>query len=318
MIAKGRNEAMQKDKYELKEFESLLETFPNLHHEIPLSYEKIELGVLSIDFNATSSEKEDPLKKVYLWGVRPIILSIAKFLRNDIRITLDLIERSDINLFVVMLYLKFDEYLEFHSYFSHKDEDIYDFVQTEGPISLRNSSIQDKIYAWISDQKTGRSKIQKLCDALLKHGKTQEQKPVKRGRPEYYVIKKFGTEWICKMHSDFRKLLGMVKKSKDRLQTDGLDSLIQEAFNTVIDERMKELEEDPSSHEKLQEFKEILDYYRHIEVPNPITEYIKIDNELKSWFESFRWNPNELAIEIIAKMLNASSETVRNLVYRKK
>ena len=83
-------------------------------------------------------------------------------------------------------------------------------------------------------------------------------------------------------------------------------------------ETLKKLESKEDKWGILPKFKRTMDRYYAIPLPNPCAVCIESDKDLANWFATFRWDPNEMAREVTAKLLDVSEETIRGILYRKK
>jgi len=315
---------MGKNKMDFDKFRSLFERFPNFHYDIPIKYKNKEFGVISLDFKVNRECEKGMENRILLAVIFSALMRMAtKYLEQDIQLALRLNNQINKHLnkpdvFFVLMYLPLDDYLILSEHYIKPDDDIFEFVESEGPVSLRNDEVQYRIQEWLSDQEVSKSKLNKLNNSLLKSIKLSGDKISKSGRRKTDILRILGTEWIREMYSDFRLILSKVKENRDKYPIEELDSLIEDEFTNHMKVKIKRLEGDPDLKKKLSVLRQAFKFYQGLSLGNPISAHMELDKNFQDWFKTFNWDPHDIAREVIAKILDLSEDTIKNIIHRRK
>jgi len=302
--------------------------------KIPISFNNLNLGNIIIDFEQDFKERVTLKKNFEKMNLILVLLDelivFSPFLKKDIELRFKMREKAK----------QMQEYLVFLSTYSYygpkreisrfrpydffiKDKEIFDLVKYEGPISLVCSCIQMRIAEWLFYKEVFGRKMNQLFQSLKEYAYGRKLLPLGRSRIE--MVKKIGREGVKEMHKDITSILGMVKKNKKRHNSDTIYDSIERAGN----EFLIDLEETwtrlgQKMNKKL--FLKVVTYnwiYGLQEAHGKkylsfISECIENDELLRTIFYSFNWEPNKLALDIMAKLLDTKPETIRSEIYRSK
>lgn len=294
---------------------------------IPICFNNIKLGNIKIDLEPNKKELDTPQKRrFYMTAIAELFFS-SPLLKEEIELRIRTHEKDlssgKMNPYIGLLLYFFwypEQTFELYYYLLSKDEDIFEIIKSEGPISLRSSSVQRRINEWLSDKKIAGNRINKLRNSLLEYALGSKDKRLLNGRSKIEVIRRFGTKWIKEMHFDIMSTLNIVKKNRENYPTYKIYQLIEEAHKEFLLSMKKELEKGPDSKEvkgKLRRIKFILNNYKNPKLPNPIAESIENDENLREEFNKFKWAPYDMAIKVVAKLSDASYQKIKDILYRK-
>lgn len=306
-------------------FEELL----GLPLEIPISYKDLMLGNLKIDYKADKSLKPSS-EKGRVKGLLNLIvyaelIRLSKFLKEDIELAIkfdegkrDKMKRfaSLLNLFYSSTGSQYNQSL----YYLLKDDEVFELIKSEGPISLRNSMTQVMMRIWLSDEIIAERKINKLRKSLLMYALGSEDKPSIIGRPEIEIIKTLGTDWIKVMYQDIRSILKIARKNKECYPHVEINELIKQASRTFLLSLEKKLKKSPDSRElkeKIGRLKKGFKIYKDMKYRNPISECIENNKDLKSKFYELEWAPYDMSIRVVARLLDTSYQKIKDILYRR-
>ncbi|MFC2164055.1 hypothetical protein ACFLT2_03550 [Acidobacteriota bacterium] len=310
--------------------------------EIPLECNDIKWGILKIKLEKGEDlerleSKEDNLKFMQVLGHLFSLTDI--YLREDMELATKMISIKELEMFIPIVNPYIPDDPDFIGDVLHKDEDIFALIKSEGPIVLRNLTVQNRLLNWLSMENIVSVKLNKLKDALMEYslGASFKDKLLKQGAPKTDLIGKYGSGWIKEMYDDFRLILRAVKKYhikkyrdkkyRKKYKSTEISEIIDVAFKESISSRLSKLEKDKQSEEsqkKLNALREYMEIYNGSkEMPQdqyctyPLFEYINNNKKLSTEFQSFTWAPNEFAKEIVAELLGVSDETIRKILYGK-
>lgn len=313
-------------------------------YKIPVIIDRVKLGDVTIDYsiNKDIMPLENNMKEFYLtFDVVAELSSLKLYLNKEINISNKLIEVVSRNKFLQFLKL-------FYGAFSERpwdiidDEKIFDLIKSEGPISLRNSRIQIKLKAWLNDENVAGAMVSKLSESLLGYASISP----KRGRSQDRTLVMIGNKLIKDVYRDFSSILKIAKKKRESYRSNETRKFIIDASKIhLYSEDANYLKTNSPICEVIQNAmmmktymskaqydngkrgeaevdekadKILVKYFENMGPPNIISSCIESDKELKDWFDTFRWDPHEMAREIIAKQFDVSEDTIINILYRKK
>jgi len=294
---------------------------------IPICFNNIKLGNIKIDLEPNKKELDTPQKRrFYMTAIAELFFS-SPLLKEEIDLRIrtekkDIYSRK-INPYVGLFTQFFwypEQTFELWQYLLSKDEDIFEIIKSEGPISLRCSSVQHRIIEWLSDKKIAGNRINKLRDSLMGYALGSKDKRLINGRSKIEVIRKFGSKWINEIYFDIKSILCIVKKNQVNYPTHKIDQLIEKAHKEFLLSMKKELKKDPNSKEtkeKLGRIKFILENYKDFRMANPIVGFIENDENLREEFNRLKWAPYDMAIKIVAKLSDTSYQKIKDVLYRK-
>ncbi|MHA1381303.1 MAG: hypothetical protein ACTSRG_23290 [Candidatus Helarchaeota archaeon] len=301
--------------------------------KIPINFHRLRLGNIKIDFEQNFKEKiysqKTLLKSHYIGCILRELVDFSKYLKKYIEFTLKMREKtyklkdySNLLMpYIWLYYTREDKELQEWFYFLRRDDEIFELIKSEGPISLCSSIVQFKLETWLTDIKTAQRKINKLGNSLMEYrlGKPINTALLKQGRPQIDIMRKVEKKVIKEMYKDITLILKFVKEKRRIYHTNVISELIEKAFFDYWDFLFEESKKDSCS-KKAQKWvsfflmlNEPLERETSIKV---ISDYIENDEQLQIHFKSFNWEPNKLAKEIIAKLLNISIGKVENILYR--
>jgi hypothetical protein len=225
-------------------------TLGNFRAELPVRYEGVEIGKVSIEFRASETFIPEPKRSI---ASSPLtqeevalltrVLTIGKFfgylkevIENDIQIALKngLTDKSDeiLPYLVYQFYYPKDYPLEVSAEATFKtmgyenrtdliqEEKIFNMVRTEGPLALRQGDVQYALLSWLSNKETASIKMGKLKDALLGHAIGSVTLPFKVGRPRNKASQALSDERIKVIHKEVTKVLKLAKEKAKPLKED--------------------------------------------------------------------------------------------------
>jgi hypothetical protein len=204
----------------------------------------------------------------------------------------------------------------------HVDDEIFELIKSEGPISFLSSITQEKLNEWVSDKNIAGNNINKLRNSLMEYvyGSSFKDKPLRVGRPETDILKRFGTKWIEDFYKDLTSILKHAKRLGKSKLSDEISEIIAVGYSNFIKSLRLILQKNPDFKEVQ---RKIETYEMHPKIFGedvkfllPISECIEGDEDLRRWFCAYRWEPNKLAKEVIAKLLNVSLSKIESILYR--
>ena len=299
--------------------------------KIPINFKTIKLCDIKIDIEENKKELNTIEKNILFVTALSELAGSQVNLKKEIELALRTHEKYKLrksSLYVGLLcqFYLHPEYpepiLTFFDYIMNTDEDIFEIIKSEGPISLRSSNTQRRLNEWISDKNISGVKLNKLRDSLMEYalGSSYKNKLLKPGRPEIEETRKFGKKWIKDLYNDTTSILKIAKKKNHKYyQDEEIRELIAQAFKDFIlsmRDKYKKNQDGVKIKENLTRLDKALKIYEHYRIPHPIAEYIVADDDLKTEFNAFRWEPNKFAKEIIAKILNVSMSKIISILYR--
>jgi hypothetical protein len=299
--------------------------------EIPISFNDVKLGDVIVDYKVDKNLLSDTKLREKMGYLNVIVTAelmyLSELLQKDIEFAITIDERYRekkikfahlMNLFLISSEHQYNPAL----YILWNDNEIFEWINSEGPISLRHSITQMMLNIWTSSGKNiiGR-RINKLRNSLMEYalGTSYENKLIKTGRPEIEHLKFIGTEWIKNMYQEVTSILKIAKKIRKANSSEEISELIDKAFDRYIDSLIQEIVQKGLTEErqdKLIRLQRGLKGIRDTKVSNPISECIESEEYMTTQFNSLSWEPNYLAKEIIAKLLNISVNKVESILYR--
>ena len=130
------------------------------------------------------------------------------------------------------------------------------------------------------------------------------------------LIEKYGKSWIRNMlYVDIMSILKTIKKNKSKYKS----LKINEMIFFALEELSNNLANKPNEEQKLRRIKRIIDISpEKLGYLNFLSISILQDDDLKRCFQGdWKWSPNELAKELVAKLLDVSLDTIKNIIDRK-
>lgn len=307
--------------------EKFITDLTNFPKEILLKFDGVNFGKIKLDFEINTGVINTTRKEIQLMHVINDLSHYTFLLDNYLMLSLEwftlLLDLSHpFYVFLSQLYFSREQTYQLYLNLFLKDEYIFKWIKTGGPISLCNRAIQTKLIEWLQDEETANTKINKLRDALLEHG-ALKSKRFKDGRPEVDVIKKLGTNWIKEVYKDFTSILKIlkIKIKSGNLQNGKADELFYQASKESLISKKEEIEKSRDTkerQEKLKRLKKYLNGYDKYKEFNPILDCIIKDESLKTEFFNIKWYPNVFARKLLAKLLGVSESKIHKIVYSKK
>jgi hypothetical protein len=201
-----------------------------------------------------------------------------------------------------------------------EDEKILNMIELEGPLALRQGDVQYALDAWLAKIEAASEKMGKLKDALIKYAIGSSDKPFKLGRPKAKAIQASGQQWISDMYKEITNVLKIAKRHARFDKREPYDVRIDQAYKEYIVRLEEEYDASTDPGQKLKEriekLNSLLDVFPVFN--NPLTAVISSDEDLKSEFNKSRFEPNNLAKEIVAKLLSISISRLEKHLYSKK
>ena len=303
----------------------------------PIFYEDQELGTLTIQF-CPNNEKNDDTDLFDFYRIINSELDsyIHSYANSDIELAIKQFEilknepRMSFMIFVSQ-YLSDDKLSKLHSFFNLSDEQAKIFIATEGPLSLRISNLQEKLFEWVADPDHAGVKIHKLKKALIEYAQSTKESPDLEGRSPSYFKEKLGIDWVTDAYADLRDILRAVKQNVEaRVLKDfgpitkreakkhvtkykkEFGHITDDEFRKHLERKLEEIKSDEPSLKGLLIRNAVTCLSEESSSPGPLTEFINNDNILRNTFNSFTWAPYMLAKMIIATFLDISIETVKD------
>ncbi|MFC2142142.1 hypothetical protein ACFLR7_04335 [Acidobacteriota bacterium] len=300
------------------EFELLLESYPNFNRQVTIEHEGVELGTISVSFTAKETDEEETdehdsgVSHLYDAIISELWSLTYHYLRNDIKLAIKqaaIFERQSRSTYLTLLsfYLDEDKLLEIAQVTNLSDDEALRFIENEGPLSLRISEIQNKLYEWISDPENAASKADNFKNRLLDFGAGR----TKIGGPKADLAEKYGTEWIPYMYEDIKYILKSTKQQFKAGKSKDLESLIRKGLYKTITNRIKS-QEGQIPPEVLQAKKNSLKILKSSKITDPLTEVIK--KRFYRNLDSPRWTPYQLALDILADFLGVSQDWIKKRI----
>lgn len=295
--------------------------------KIPIYHNKIKLADIRIEPIPNKKEiKTDERKRLYLSALTELFSLSLGVLKQEIEMVVKRepeTTQKQLHVCGFMIYFQLKDSIQkfmVHQYLLNTDEDIFEMIKSEGPISLCDSKTQRRLNEWLSNKRLAEVKLNKLKDALLEYalGASFKSKSSKMGRPEIGILRKFGTEFVRKIYKDIRAILKIAKKYKSEYQNEGIVGLILSSHKKYLISYKEELESDErnTNKEMLKQIDQTLDYFEDFKGINPIAQCINGDKDLRQEFEGFKWYPNQLAKKVIARLLVISNSKVEKILYK--
>lgn len=299
-------------------------------YEIPINLDDIEFGNIKINFEykrqKISLDKKKK-KRFLLMVLLDKLEFLSAFSKILIEFELNLIEKYKVQILdfgALSLWLgPSTDPFESRSYLGNfiyhsRENNIFDLIKSEGPLLLCNEFVQEKIHEWLLDKDKAGEKLDKIKNSLLKitHGPLLKDKLLKLGRPKSDV-KKIGKAEVVDRYRKLCAVLSIIKKEKEFYR----EAFAYDDIARIIDHAGRSFLVSIKKHAEENRIFEVSGYIEEIFKYNlfyPISKIIESDEDLKTEFASFRWEPNKLAKEILAKLLTIKISTIENILYRDK
>lgn len=293
--------------------------------EIPISFRDLKLGKLKIDFEYDLRKEitEKNLKKMHLIMIltdelRYFVPFLKKYLELIFKITKKY-EKNREGQFISFWFrstIKESIRSQTGDILSAIENDIFEVLKEEGPILLYHPTIQEKILEWLSNEDIASVKLNKLKKSLIEYSLKYSAEDIlfKVGRPKKDIEEKLGKENIFAMYQELTLFLKDIKKYKNNYRTDNIGKFI----TGFIFKRWLDIYKRYQARKK--ETKDINLgnlLYKEYHYGETIEKYIECDDDFKREFFGFRWEPNKLAKELLAKVLKEKVSTIENILYRK-
>jgi len=211
-----------------------------------------------------------------------------------------------------------------------KEDALFNLIRKEGPIILCNPDVQNKLEAWLSDKNNAQSKMNALTDSLLKYANLDRKTARFRdGRPKIDPIKKLGASVVRVYHKRItlalKTLKRYAKKQQENIENDkDWDEFIIVYLLKLMGSFRKRWEiitKKYDSSTKLDKMNiddvNFIRGTRFIVLKIASLLIIQTDQDLRSRFLEFNWEPHDFAKELLAKSFNASKSTIHKLLYSK-
>lgn len=299
---------------------SIDERLAKLPLRIPIVLHNIEIGNMKIDFKYNKGRKlpiNEEEKFDFLHTFLVILKElddIARLVKKDIELIAKMVtgkyEEKKSRLVDLILFLNHPGLVYYDwpwELFHIKEEEMFKLVKSEGPITLRNSLLQDRINIWLSKKDTAGVKINKLKDSLLEYAFATSPKeiPFKIGRPRISLLEKMKPERIVNAYHDISALLRIAKRNEKRYTGN-----IREFIRNAEKEFLFSKKNDPkwrSTYKQSIEDKEFEFFYL-------IWSCLENDSRLHKAFESFSLQPGNLAKKVLAGLLEVSESTIEKYI----
>ncbi len=300
---------------------------------IPIEFDNLKLGNIKIDFDLNFKEKislsRTVKKRIYVEWLLEELFEFMPLLEKDVLFTLRMEKESKKKLASFVFFSSYlppnsiskERQIKWYDYILD-EKDFFELLKCEGPNMLCFSSMQNKMIEWLSDKKIFGRRINQLRDSLEEYA--YRFRPLPAGRPRKDMIQKLGQSGVKEMHKHITLIFRI---AKDNAKVSKYDS-IHESIDRAGREFLQRLNEKITNSTKVlhKEIK-ILHCYswllglHHAQktkflsvISNPIAE----DENLRAEFETFTWEPNKFALEVMGKMLDARPNTIHKLVYGQK
>jgi len=299
--------------------EEKLRKFPLL---IPVVLHNIEIGNIKIDFEYNKERKtpkDEELEYNFIYTFLMILNElegIAPLIKKDIELIAKMVtryekkERKFLDLISFLDGPNIVSYIPPWYFFYMKEEEIFELIKSEGPITLCNSVIQNRINKWLSEKDSAGVKINKLKDSLLEYAleSSPKERPFKLGRPRISLLNTLDPKLIINTYRDISTLLKIAKRNEKNYKGN-----IRESIRKAEKEFMLSKKRDPkwqSAYKRSIKDKEF-DFF------DLIWSCIENDSRLTKAFESFLWQPNNFAKKVLARLLDVSESTIDKYISRK-
>jgi len=317
-----------------------LTTFPV---EFPVSFDNVKLGTIRIEFDLKTENisKEKRFKKMIL---------LSTFLKQFNAIKIIFEKSVNLSLNIWDKYEKEKNYLDrlislskfapvvrrgdhsepltdLETFFFVKEDKIFELISQEGPIALCNPFVQDLISEWLLDNKRSEGRMTKLRMSLLDYASNSDRsnkKSIKPGPKEETktgIIKILDEERIKDIHNELRIILKEVKANKKVFEDDIIE-FFDRSYRDPLYSLKEELEKSQNPKDKraykiIKNECEKLEYAKNFKYYYFISETIESNEELKTEFEKFKWEPNKMAKKIMAKILGPGFDSMVRKLYSK-
>lgn len=304
--------------------------------ETPICFDYLKLGTLRINFDLkkeiTSPNEMSKNRMLFIHLVDELVNYVPflrKKLESDLGLRFKYSEQIDLQINrggrdIFTLFMTMPLYggtkgamSQLGIFLYEKEDEIFKLIKLEGPIILCHPAFQKKILEWLSDRDIARVKMNNLKNSLLEYalGILKKDRLTKKvGRPRKDSIKKMEKSRIGLFYYLLTFLFRKIKKNRENYKKNSIKEIIEHAgkdlfisFSKIqrdreVVEALKELDKTVSKYEEK--------FYR-------ISYGIEKDEYLKRIFYRFKWQPNMMAKEIIAKILDVSVSTIESILYRK-
>jgi len=199
------------------------------------------------------------------------------------------------------------------------DDDYIDFIRKEGPGAFRTPFIQAILEYWLS-RPNAHEKIGKLGRALMEYcyGPEFETKRLKEGRPANAALKALGRNEVKILYKEITTILKPLKKDHINKKDASIRELISERLNQYLDDIGTDFYRVIQKRGNIYEIAlRPLGPLEKVRAYKSIPDCIEKDPLLMAEFLTFRWEPNKLAKEIMAKLFNVSVSTIDSVLYKK-
>lgn len=303
--------------------------------EAPICFDDLEIGTLKINFDMkrdktnTKHISKNILQVIHLADVlRNYIPFFKKKIEHELKIRFkysdqidQVVSRIGHDIFTLLMlsplyYTGKRTMSQLGLFLYERENEIFELIKSEGPIILCHPIVQEKISKWISDKDIASEKMNKLSDSLLEYASEISMKgkhPKKVGRPKKDSVEKIGKPRIRLFYHLLLFLFKKIKKNKEHYKNEKTKEIIEHEGKDIFISLSK-IQNDSEVIEVLKKLDKFVSKYE--EKFYPITYYIENDEDLKSEFIRFRWEPNKLAKKIIAKLLNVSVYKIEDILYR--
>lgn len=179
------------------------------------------------------------------------------------------------------------------------EEEFLKRIKEDGPIALRNNRVQSSLGTLLrrGGKRTGEA-IKGVFEALQDYANVASP-PGKRGNVKF---KSLGKTVVRRRYRELTAILKIVKEyaqgRRRKPDKDDIRALMFEARMKYYEEKGIDLEDLPKDPEDRP-----LDW-------SPVSDLLVNDEEYRSVFLTFTWEPDKFAIDIIAKLLGYTFETM--------
>lgn len=303
--------------------------------ETPICIDNVELGNLKIDFD--SKEKINSLSQMsknekmifhLAYELENYVPFFKKKIESELRLRYkysDQIKqvnsRMGRDVFTLLMTMPLYNITkgtmsQLGTFLYEKEDEMFKLIKSEGPILLCHPAVQKKIIEWLSDKDIAKAKINKLKNSLLGYALETSglnKLPKRVGAPKKESTRKieksrFGIFYLLLLFL-FRK----IKKNKELNKGKSIKEIIEHEGKDLFISLSK-IQTDKKAIEGLKGLDMFVSKYK--EKFYCISDCIENDEDLKREFNRFKWQPNKIVKEILAKILDVSVSTIESRLYR--
>ncbi len=314
-------------------------TFPI---EIPVSHDDVKLGTIRIEFDLKAETISDEIRNKKITLLLRFLNEFNAFkmiLEKSVKLSFNIWDKYEKEIFrlrglinlsrfppVVRIREHSETLTSLETFISIQEDKMFELISQEGPIVLSNPFVQDLISEWLSDKERAEERMTKLRTSLLgyagsthmsnkKHIKTGPKRETKTG-----IIKDLDIERIKNIYNELRIILKELKANKREFEDDIIE-FFDRTYRDPLYSLKEELEKsqnpkDKRAYKKIKNECQKLEYAKDFKYYYFISDTIESDEDLKADFKKFKWEPNKMAKEIMAKILGTGPDSIVSKLHR--